>query len=70
MVDLAQQQLGAVARGDHLAIGRFLVAAQALFCERRDDRLGQKFAKVALHVLPDVVDGAGLQRRDRDAAIF
>ena len=70
MVDLAQQQLGAVAGGDHLAIGGFLIAAQALLLQRNDDRLGEQLEELALHILPYVVDGARLQRCDRHAAVL
>ena len=70
VVDLAQEQLGPVARLAHLGLGPLLLPAGAVLEHRGRHRLGQQFAEVALEVLPDVVDRAGLERGDGDAAVL
>jgi hypothetical protein len=64
------KQFGAVARLTHLRFGAFLVAPQALLPQRRGDGLAQQLPELPLNVLPDVVDRAGLQGRDGDAAVL
>jgi len=77
VVDLAHQQralggerLEAVARLAHLRFRRLLGASHAHGVDRARQRRLQKKDELALDVLDDIVERAGLERRDRHAAVL
>ncbi len=70
MIDFLEHQLGPVARLQHRTVGGLLGRPELLLFDGAGDGFGQQFAEVALDVLPDVVDGAALEGRDRHAAVL
>ena len=74
MIDLAQQHLAfggkrriAVARGMHLGLGVVAGLLDARLPQRAVDGDLQQRDEIALHVLDQIIGGAGLQRGDGDA---
>ena len=70
VIDLVQQQFGAVAGFADRALGFLRLGLQPLLLQGGADGRAEQLAEVALHVLPDIVGGPGLERRDGDARIL
>ena len=65
-----QQQFGAVAGLADRALGFLRLGLQPLLLQGGADGRAEQLAEVALHVLPDIVGGPGLERRHGDARIL
>ena len=69
VVDLAQQRLEPLVAGAQLLLGLLLAAAAAPARWPARRRCASRSKKSSPIVLTHIVDGAGLQRRDGDAAL-